>query len=116
MALRRREFLKIATVGGVGLALSVACTPQATTPTPAAKDAGGAAPAKPGEAAKPAASGGTPKQGGDLAIGFWSEARSLDPNYANAPAVRGIMLLYDTMVVQTPDFKQHPALAESWEV
>ncbi len=45
----------------------------------------------------------------------WQEPLSLDPTNANGIAVRPVMLLYDTLVVQSDDFKYHPALAQSWD-
>jgi peptide/nickel transport system substrate-binding protein len=110
MALSRRGFLKLSAMTGAGLTVTLiaACAPQAPAPAAPAKD-------QPSAAQKPA-SAATPKTGGDLVVGFWSEPRSLDPMNANAPAVRHIMALYDTLIVQSNDFKYHPALAESWEV
>lgn len=111
MALSRREFLRASAMTGAALTVTLiaGCAPQAPAPAAPAKDQPPAAAQKPAAAAKP-------KTGGDLVVGFWSEPRSLDPMNANAPAVRHIMGLYDTLIVQSNDFKYHPALAESWEV
>lgn len=118
MALTRRDFLRVSAVTGAGLAVTLiaACAPQAPAGAPAKDQSSQPAAKDAGAPAQKAASAPAPKSGGDLVVGFWSEPRSLDPMNANAPAVRHIMAMYDTLIVQSNDFKYHPALAESWEV
>ena len=145
MTVSRRTFLRITALSGVGLSavLLGACAPTApaapSKPAEPAKSAeaakpaetnsaaaapGQAAPAtaakpaeavKPAEAAKPAAAE-KPQAGGELVVALWQEPLSLDPTNANTIALRPAMLIYDTLVVQSNDFKYHPGLAESWEV
>ena len=73
-----------------------------------------------GPARRPPRRSQRPPRSRSLAVtsssGSGPSPRSLDPMNANAPAVRHIMAMYDTLIVQSNDFKYHTALAESWEV
>lgn len=135
MSISRRTFLRLSALGALSAstALLGACAPTAPTapskPAEAVKPAEAAptlaapaAPAKPAdaakpaEAAKPAAAAEKPQSGGELVVGLWQEPLSLDPVNANTIALRPGMLIYDTLILQSNDFKYHPSLAESWEV
>ena len=136
----RRQFLKLSAAGGIGLTVTLlgACGAPAAPPAPTSPSTGSgqakpAEPGKPAEAAKPsepakqaapassgeqkpAAAAEKPQAGGELVVALWQEPLSLDPTNANTIALRPAMLVYDTLIVQSNDFKYHPGLAESWEV
>ena len=130
MSASRRTFLRLSAASGFGLAITLlgACAPSAPA-SPTSKPAEPSKPAeaaKPSEAPKPAApapeqkpaaqAAEKPQPGGELVVALWQEPLSLDPVNANTIALRPAMLIYDTLIVQSNDFKYHPGLAESWEV
>jgi peptide/nickel transport system substrate-binding protein len=63
-----------------------------------------------------AAASETPRSGGQLVVATWDEPISLDPANTAAAGLNPVRLLYDTLVVQGPDFAPHPGVAESWTV
>lgn len=58
----------------------------------------------------------TPVQGGELTVGYYSDASSYDPLLASSGGDETILyLIYDRLVDYGPNFEPIPALAESWE-
>jgi peptide/nickel transport system substrate-binding protein len=59
----------------------------------------------------------TPQRGGILrfGVGDLSKSERLDPALATSASYYLVILIYDTLVRRTQDFRVTPALAESWE-
>ncbi len=61
-------------------------------------------------------SSGTPVQGGELTVGYYSDASSYDPLLASSGGDESLLyLIYDRLIDYGPDFEPIPGLAESWE-
>lgn len=59
---------------------------------------------------------GTPKQGGELSVGYYSDASSYDPILASSGGDESLLyFVYNTLIDYGPNFEPVPALAESWE-
>jgi peptide/nickel transport system substrate-binding protein len=121
---------------GGGLALSAACgqqapapakpaetkpaeskpaAPAAAAPTQAAPAAAKPAESKPAEAAKPAASGEAPRKGGNLRVGLYIEAATMDPHLSGSKIDRQIYHnIFEPLVVLDNKLQIKPGLAESW--
>ncbi len=99
----------LALLGAAGILLA-ACSGQPAAPT--------AAPAKPTEAAKPAATAvPVAKAGGTLIYGVYTKLDILDPTVTTFSAVGTIAYhLCDPIVWQTAPGKFEPGLAESWTI
>ena len=124
-AVSRRQFLRACAFATGGLALVAACGPQPSAPAPAPKaeaPAATSAPAqkpaeaaKPGEA-KPVASGEAPKKGGNLRVGFYVEAATMDPHLSGSKIDRQVYHnVFDPLVVIDRQLQIKPMLAESWQ-
>ncbi|MCH6266325.1 ABC transporter substrate-binding protein [Bacillus sp. FJAT-50051] len=58
----------------------------------------------------------TPKQGGELSVGYYSDASSFDPILASSGGDESLLyFVYDRLINYGPNFEPLPALAESWE-
>jgi peptide/nickel transport system substrate-binding protein len=138
----RRRLLQAFAALSAGLALSAACGQQAPAPakpteaakpavpapaattapaaaaqTPAASGQATAAPAaaKPAEAAKPAASGEAPRKGGNIRVGLYVEAVTMDPHVSGSKIDRQIYNnIYEKLVDLDNKLQIIPGLAESW--
>jgi peptide/nickel transport system substrate-binding protein len=127
----RRRFLRASAFASGGLTLLVACGPQAPAGAPA-KDPAPAqqAPAqKPAEApksaapaakpadTKPAAGADAPKKGGNLRVGFYIEAATMDPHLSGSKIDRQVYHnMYEPLVIIDNKLQIKPGLAESWEI
>jgi peptide/nickel transport system substrate-binding protein len=131
----RRRFLRASAFASGGLALLVACGPQAPAAPPAKEAAPAqqapaqkpaeaskpAEPAKPAEAAKPAeskpaAGADAPKKGGTLRVGFYVEAATMDPHLSGSKIDRQVYHnVYDPLVIIDNKLQVKPNLAESWQ-
>ena len=129
----RRQFLRACALASGGLTLVVACGPQTPAAPPkaeapkAAPPAATAAPAqqapaqKPAEApkpaeAKPAAGADAPKTGGNLRVGFYIEAATMDPHLSGSKIDRQVYHnIYEPLVVIDTKLQVKPGLAESWQ-
>jgi len=81
-------------------------------PADAAKPAA-TAPAKAAEAAKPA---GKPQAGGMVRVGVNADFTTLDPHVSTAAVDRQVyQSVFDTLVRLDPELKLQPGLAQSWE-
>ncbi len=57
-----------------------------------------------------------PAQGGELTIGYYSDASSYDPLLASSGGDESLLyFIYDRLVDYGPNFEPEPSLAESWE-
>ncbi|PWA09257.1 ABC transporter substrate-binding protein [Pueribacillus theae] len=57
------------------------------------------------------------KEGGDLVIGYYSDASSFDPLRASSGGDEALLyFIYDTLINYGPGFEPEPGLAESWEM
>jgi peptide/nickel transport system substrate-binding protein len=72
---------------------------------------------KPGAAQQqPAAAAGTPKRGGTIKVGIYSDPSTLDPHKSGAMYDRHYYYqIFDTIVTVDKDGNIKPGLAESWE-
>lgn len=65
-----------------------------------------------------AAGGGTPQPGGtlDVSVSTATTTDNLDPTHGlSTNELLAAVLLYDTLINFSPDYTEHPALAESWD-
>src|SRR5688572_1829685 len=132
----RRAALRLI-LSGASLAVLAACGP-AVPATPTAPPAAPASAPKPtSAAAAPAVSAtgaakpttapaptaaaavqaaGQPKPGGRLRYGLSADLSRLDPHFRTPEAYNTIWSAYDRLTENDFELKQHPALAESWDV
>ena len=103
----RRDFLRSAALTSGGLALAVACGPQAAAP---AAPSGATAP-------QPATGGGAgPKRGGTLRVGLYLDLATLDPHLSGSKIDRQVYHnLFDPLVLLDDKLQLKPNLAESWQ-
>ncbi len=133
-AIKRREFLRLSGLLGMGAATGLlwACAPPAQAPAPTqapakpaeAKPAATTAPAvaKPAEAPKPAAEAkptaapaAAAKPTGTLTIAQGADTTSLDPHQTQASAPRGMMRSFlESLLIFDNDLKIQPWLARSY--
>jgi peptide/nickel transport system substrate-binding protein len=102
--LTRRQFLRTSVLLSGGLALVVACAPQA------------AAPAAPAAATNPSSAANGPKKGGTLRVGLSVDVATLDPHLSGSKIDRQVYHnLYDPLFVLDEKLGIQPNLAESWQ-
>ncbi|MBV9173381.1 MAG: ABC transporter substrate-binding protein [Chloroflexi bacterium] len=124
----RRSFLRLSTLGAIGLL--AACRPAPSAPAASGAPPATVAPVVPNQAtaapvttsapaalATPiAATGGTPKRGGQLTILQTNDFVSMDPIYASGPTAAAC---YDWLVAWRPgadgQYAIRPQLAKAWE-
>jgi peptide/nickel transport system substrate-binding protein len=114
----RRQFLRASLLISGGLALSVACGPQAGgTTAPAATQAPAAAAQQPAASGAPTSvSAAAPKKGGTLRVGLGVDVTVLDPHLSGSKIDRQVYHnLYDPLLVLDEKLGIQPNLAESWE-
>ena len=115
-AVSRRVFLRRAALISGGLALAVACGPQAGGPGAPQTNApaqGQPAAAQPQPAA---ASTGASKKGGVLRVGLYVEAATMDPHLSGSKIDRQIYHnVFEPLVVIDNKLEVKPNLAESWQ-
>ncbi len=108
----RRQFLRISVLISGGVALTVACGPQAGVPAAPTAPAGAQAPAS----AASVASSGAPKKGGSMRVGFGVDITTLDPHLSGSKIDRQVYHnLYDPLLVLDDKLGIQPNLAESWQ-
>ncbi|MBV9172077.1 MAG: hypothetical protein JOZ81_18545, partial [Chloroflexi bacterium] len=124
----RRSFLRLSALGAIGLL--AACRPAPSAPAASGAPPATVAPVVPNQAtaapvttsapaaqATPtAATGGTPKRGGQLTILQTNDFVSMDPIYASGPTAAAC---YDWLVAWRPgadgQYAVQPQLAKAWE-
>ena len=120
-AVSRRQFLRRAALVSGGLALTVACGPQAGgPPAPEGSAPGQAQPAQQapvaGQPQPTPATAGAPKKGGVLRVGLYVEAATMDPHLSGSKIDRQIYHnIFDPLVVIDDKLEVKPNLAESWQ-
>ncbi|TME90893.1 MAG: hypothetical protein E6I52_27200 [Chloroflexi bacterium] len=120
-AVSRRQFLRRAALVSGGLALTVACGPQAGgPPAPEGSAPGQAQPAQQapvaGQPQPTPATAGAPKKGGVLRVGLYVEAATMDPHLSGSKIYRQIYHnIFDPLVVIDDKLEVKPNLAESWQ-
>lgn len=59
---------------------------------------------------------GTPKQGGEAVIAYYTDASSYDPILGGSGADHALLWpIYDTLISFNPELEPQPGLAESWD-
>jgi peptide/nickel transport system substrate-binding protein len=104
-AVSRRQFLRTSVLLSGGLALVVACAPQAATQAPASS------------ASTPSTAGAaTPKKGGTLRVALSVDVTTLDPHLSGSKLDRQVYHnLYEPLLVLDDKLGVQPGLAESWQ-
>src|ERR1051326_9031135 len=98
----RRQFLRTGMLLSGGVALVVACAPQAATQAPAA--------------AGSTASAGGPKKGGTMRVGLTVDVATLDPHLSGSKFDRQVYHnLFEPLLVLDDKLGIQPGLAESWQ-
>jgi peptide/nickel transport system substrate-binding protein len=126
LLVRRRVFLRLAGLAGVGLAGSLAAACSTSTPSSPQAPATAAAPRPTAASAAPAttsapvsaaaaAAGAAPS--GTLTIVQGADVTSLDPQQTQGGAPRGMIAsMFDQLVTLDWDYKIVPWVASSWQV
>src|SRR6266851_8936445 len=108
----RRQFLRTSVLISGGVALTVACAPQAVVPAAPTARAGAQAPAS----GATVAGSGAPKKGGTMRVGFGVDITTLDPHLSGSKIDRQVYHnLYDPLLVLDDKLGIQPNLAESWQ-
>ena len=96
-----------------GAPAATAVVPGGQRPAEAAKPS--SAPTPPGSVAQPAASGDAPKRGGNLRVGLYVEAATMDPHLSGSKIDRQVYHnVFEPLVVLGEKLDIKPGLAESW--
>src|SRR6266851_10157527 len=108
----RRQFLRTSVLISGGVALTVACGPQAGVPAAPTAAAGAQASTN----AASVASSGAPKKGGTMRVGFGVDITTLDPHLSGSKIDRQVYHnLYDPLLILDEKLGIQPNLAESWQ-
>ena len=115
--LSRRQFLRDITLVAGGLALVVACGPQAGAPAAPQTSAPAQGQLTPAGQQQSATGGaGAPKKGGSLRVGLSVDAATMDPHLSGSKIDRQIYHnIFDPLLVIDTRLEVKPNLAESWQ-